>query len=126
MNNKERIFNPLRTKSYRSKLRRNLTEPEKKLWYVIRNKQLGIKFRRQHGISNFIVDFYCSELKLVLEIDGDSHYSPDNKQADLERDKYIVSLGLTVLRFSNLEIMQNLEGVLVSIIEFRDKFSLPI
>ena len=59
-----------------------MTEPEKRLWSILRNNQLGVKFRRQHGIGHYIVDFYCPELKLIIEVDGESHFSEDAQAYD--------------------------------------------
>ena len=94
MPNKEKLFNLTKSKTRRSSLRKAQTEPEKKIWTAIRNKQLGIKFRRQHGIGSFIVDFYCAELGLIIEIDGDSHYSPDEILRDKKRTAFLESKNL--------------------------------
>lgn len=107
----EKIFNRPEYTRRRQHLRNNATQPEQKLWTILRGKQLGVKFRRQHGIGHYIVDFYSPEAKLVLEIDGDSHYNTAAQQHDVQRDAYLQRLGLRVLRFSNLEINQNLAGV---------------
>jgi very-short-patch-repair endonuclease len=76
---------------------------------------MGEKFRRQHGIGHYIVDFYCPALKLVIEVDGDSHFTEDAQRYDRERNKFMSSLGMTTLRFKNDEVMSNLEGVCQSI-----------
>jgi len=88
-----------------------MTEPEHQVWQRIRSHQLGVKFPRQHGIGQYIVDFYCPDKKLVIEIDGDSHYSDLGFQYDAKRDALMVELGLRVLRFTNQEVMRNLDGV---------------
>jgi len=108
----ERIHNRLINNNRRTSLRKNQTYPEQLLWQELRGKALGYKFRRQHGIGNYIVDFYCKQLSLVIELDGDSHFDEKSIQQDIKRDKYLKSLGLTVLRFTNLEMTQNLSGVL--------------
>lgn len=107
----EQIFNPPQYTAKRQTLRNNPTQPEQTLWAVLRGKQLGVKFRRQHGIGHYIVDFYCPQCQLVIEVDGDSHYSTEGKSHDQARDAYMVSLGLKVLRFTNAEVMQNTAGV---------------
>jgi len=95
------------------RLRANMTGPEMRLWSRLRARQLqGLKFRRQHGIGPYIVDFYCSEQSLVIEVDGDSHADPDQMQKDQLRDRYLQSLGLRVIRYFNDDIMKNLDGVL--------------
>ncbi len=116
MHDKEQIFNQAQYKKRRSALRQYAPEPEQRFWQAVRGQQLGIKFRRQHGIGHYIVDFYCPQCKLVVELDGDSHYLEDAQEYDAVRDAYIQGLGIRVLRFSNRDVMQNLKGVLQSVI----------
>jgi very-short-patch-repair endonuclease len=116
----KRVFNDTRKTSLRRELRKNSTEPECRLWAKIRDEKLGIKFRRQHGIGRYIADFYCPKHSLVIELDGDSHYTPEAQEYDRERDKFMHSLGLQVLRFSNLDILLNVDGVLRVIVESID------
>jgi very-short-patch-repair endonuclease len=95
------------------RLRSNLTGPETRLWSRLRARQLqGLKFRRQHGIGPYIVDFYCPEQSLVIEVDGDSHADADQIVKDQLRDRYFQSLGLRVIRYINDDILKNLDGVL--------------
>lgn len=95
------------------KLRNNMSQPEKRLWYFIRNEQLGIKFRRQYVIGKYILDFYSPECKLCIELDGDSHYKDEMaRQKDLERDKSLISKNIKILRFTNINIKENLDGVI--------------
>ncbi|WP_082889567.1 endonuclease domain-containing protein [Methylomonas koyamae] len=122
----ETIFNRPQYRGRRVELRKNPTEPEKRFWQAVRGKQLGVKFRRQHGIGHYIVDFYCPEWQLVVELDGDSHFHPEAQTADTERDGYLQSLGLRVLRFTNQEVMQNLEGVLMKVMESNPTPALPL
>ena len=112
MNGRNRIFNREQTKTLRIQLRQHATVPEQYFWQAVKGKQLGFKFRRQHGIGPYIVDFYCPERKLVIELDGYSHFSVEGRQYDAQRDTYIQGLGIRVLRFSNMDVMHNLEGVL--------------
>ncbi|UTZ25892.1 endonuclease domain-containing protein [Vibrio campbellii] len=114
----QRTFNLKYQKQIRSQLRTNMPKPEEVLWQKIRRKQLGVKFRRQHGIGRYIVDFYCAELSLVIEIDGDSHFSTEGKEKDTKRDAFIEALGIKVLRFTNEEVMKQTESVLERIIQF--------
>ena len=123
---KETIFNLPQYRDRRVDLRKNPTEPEKRFWKAVRGKQLGVKFRRQHGIGHYIVDFYCPEWQLVVELDGDSHFHPEAKIADAERDSYLQNLGLRVLRFTNQYVMQNLEGVLIKVLESNPTPALPL
>ena len=111
-----KIFNRQKQKPQRQELRGNMPMPEKILWTQIRNQQLGVKFRRQHGIGRYIADFYCAELKLVIELDGDSHYQDGGQEYDQTRDEFMRALGLTVLRFTNRDVMDNLSEV-VSVIK---------
>ena len=106
-----KVFNRRESKEFRQKNRSQGTEPEQKLWYHLRRNTLGVKFRRQHGIGSYIVDFYCPDKSLVVEVDGDSHYQPGARIYDNKRDQYLRSQGLTVLRFTNPEVTQNIEGV---------------
>jgi very-short-patch-repair endonuclease len=89
------------------------TEPEKRLWRHLSNSQLGgFKFRRQAVIAPFIVDFLCPAKALVVEVDGDTH----EVEADWRRDAVLESQGYRVVRFSNTDVMGNMEGVLVTIL----------
>ncbi|MCX7602396.1 MAG: endonuclease domain-containing protein [Meiothermus sp.] len=90
-------------------LRRNMTPAERKLWSVLRG--FSVRFRRQRPIGPYIVDFYCAEAGLVIEVDGESHFSQEGRAYDARRDAYLQSLGLRVLRFSNLEVLSNADGV---------------
>jgi very-short-patch-repair endonuclease len=99
-------------------LRSNMTGPETRLWSRLRARQVqGLKFRRQHGIGPYIVDFYCSEQSLVIEVDGDSHADADQIPKDQLRDRYFQSLGLHVIRYINDDIMKNLDGLLENLAE---------
>ncbi|MGL5598435.1 MAG: endonuclease domain-containing protein [Aeromonas sp.] len=111
------MLNDPKNKALRQQLRRNMTMPEQRLWQRIRNEQLGVKFRRQHGIGNYIADFYCPSHKLVIEVDGDSHFTEQGRDSDLQRDQFMHALGLRVLRFTNQQIMQELSAVLTVIMQ---------
>ena len=91
-------------------LRKEMTPEEKQLWYHFL-KNYPIRFNRQRPIGNYIVDFYSSKAKLVIEIDGCQHYEESNLIADAERTDFINSLGIDVIRFSNHDIKINFEGV---------------
>jgi very-short-patch-repair endonuclease len=89
-----------------------MSPPERILWKLLRNEQLGVKFRRQHPIGPYIADFYCSTAKLVIEIDSDTaHGTEEAEQHDRRRDRHMEKLGLTVLRIPANEIFYNLDGV---------------
>ncbi len=88
----------------------DMTPAEKKLWFeYLKGKKP--RWRDQRPFDGYIVDFYCPALKLVIEVDGDSHFTPEAQAYDAERTKHLESLGLHIIRFSNLEIMQNFAGV---------------
>lgn len=97
-------------------LRKNSTDAENFLWKILRSKRLeGIKFRRQHIIGQFIVDFVCLERKIVIELDGGHHAS--QKERDYERDNWLECEGYKVLRFWNNELFENTDGVMNNIME---------
>lgn|SRR3989338_586047 len=111
----ERINNAVYLKYRRTTLRKDLTPPEARLWIHIKGTQLGAKFRRQHSVGNYILDFYCPQYKLALEIDGAVHDSKEAYEYDQLRTDYLEQQGVTVIRFTNTEIMHNLDGVLAGI-----------
>ena len=97
-------------------LRNNMTDAERQLWAKIRMKQLkGYQFYRQKPIGDYIVDLFCPEAKIVIEIDGSHHLVGETIEYDRIRDDYLTSLGLRVLRFTNAEVMRNIEGVIEKI-----------
>jgi len=92
-------------------LRHNMTDAERALWLRIRNKQIkGCQFYRQKPIGRYIVDFYCPKPKLVLEIDGSQHYESENKEKDKTKSQYLESEGLKILRFTDLDVLKNIDG----------------
>ena len=97
-------------------LRHQPTAAEEKLWQHLRNRQLaGDKFRRQQSFGPYILDFYCAEKKLAIELDGDLHGAPGQSADDRERDAFLLRNGLTVLRFWNQQVAQEFESVLETI-----------
>jgi len=106
-------FNRTAERAKRRQLRREMTPAEVRLWGCLRNQQLlGCRFRRQYSIGPFILDFYCPRLKFGIELDGESHYEPGAPEYDARRQRYLQGFGVTVHRFLNAEVMENLEGVL--------------
>ncbi len=97
-------------------LRKNMTKEERHLWYDFL-KQLPITINRQKVIGKYIVDFYCASENLIIEIDGSQHYTVQGLEHDKNRDKYLNSLGLTILRYTNLEIKRNFKGVCEDILQ---------
>lgn len=117
MERSTKISNLEKLKDKRQDLRNNPTSPESLLWQRLKGKQLsGFKFRRQHSIGNFIVDFYCSERKLAVEIDGDSHFSDSGKSYDIIRTEYLNKMGISVIRFTNIDVTKHITGVLEKIL----------
>ena len=108
---------------YAKKLRSNSTEAEKYLWCVLRNKNLGIKFRRQTIIGQFIVDFVSFENKLVVEVDGGQHLKSGQ---DNVRDQWLMGQGFKILRFWNHDVLRNRDGVLQKIVEYLESPSLTL
>jgi very-short-patch-repair endonuclease len=103
-----------KTMHFAGELRRNPTPAEQKLWAVLRNQQIdGIRFRRQHAIGNFIVDFCAPRKKLVIELDGSQHL--EQHEYDNERTIFLKSQGYQVFRFWNMDVMKDLRGVITTI-----------
>jgi very-short-patch-repair endonuclease len=97
-------------KKYAVEMRKNMTDEEKKVWYQILKGHIP-KFHRQRIIGNYIVDFYCPKLKLIIEIDGYQHFEERQLACDAERTEYLEKLGLYVLRFENTEVNKEFEDV---------------
>ena len=109
------------TQGYARELRLRATEAEQKLWSLLRNRQLkGKKFRRQHAVANYVVDFYCNECKLAIELDGNFHADAEAKEYDAARTALLKELGINVLRFWNEEIINNQIKVLSEIGKYLD------
>ena len=96
------------------RLRKNMTDAEKLLWSKIRNRQLGVKFRRQQPVGRYIVDFICFEEQIIIEVDGGQH--SQNKEDEI-RDKWFMAKGFKVLRFWNNDVLRNIRGVVEDIRE---------
>ncbi len=99
-------------------MRKNQTAAEQHVWQVLRT--LPYKFRRQRPFGRFIVDFYCPAVKLVVEVDGDSHFSDEAKAYDAERTAYLQSLGLLVVRFTNIDVFRQRDVVVAEIMHLCD------
>jgi very-short-patch-repair endonuclease len=108
-------YNP-KLKSNARILRSNMTDAEKMLWSRVRRKQiLGVPFYRQKPIGNYIVDFYAPQANLVIELDGGQHLEPEQHRYDEQRTLYLQNQGVSVLRFTNFEVLKNIEGVMAVI-----------
>ena len=104
-----------KTKHTAIQLRKKSTPAERRLWSRIRDDQLGVNFRRQHAVGNYIPDFVCIEKKLIIELDGSQHL--EQEEYDEERTKYLNSLGYRVIRFWNNAIMKDIEGIILAIMQ---------
>jgi very-short-patch-repair endonuclease len=108
-----RFFNPHLFRNRRKELRAGLTPAEATLWRLLQRSQLqGRKFRRQHSIGPYIVDFYCPEERLVVELEGSAHDSERAAARDDVRERFLSNAGLSVLRVENRNILENPDGVL--------------
>jgi very-short-patch-repair endonuclease len=106
-------FNTIEGKQIRRSLRHNLPKAEAVLWtHLSRRQMLGYKFRRQYGVDRYILDFYCPELKLAIEVDGESHFTETVRAYDRKRQAHIESFGIRFLRMKNADVLTNLHGVL--------------
>lgn len=100
-------------KQFSRTLRLNMTDAERQLWQRLRNGQLcGVQFYRQKPLLSFIVDFYCPNAKLVIELDGSQHFEPEHLAKDGERDAQLAVLGLKVLRFDDRQVLMEADAVL--------------
>jgi very-short-patch-repair endonuclease len=115
---KQQLYNLPILKERRKELRNRLTETERILWIMLKGQKLsGRKFRRQHSIGYYIVDFYCPSERLVIELDGSQHYTTEGIAKDKERDEHLKLLEIKVIRFTNEEVKNNLSFVLKRIEE---------
>lgn len=108
MNRENQIKNLDYLKDYRRDLRKRLTPAEAALWSLLKNRQVfGLKFRRQTSIENYIVDFYCAQNKIIIELDGEPHFTEEQATKDQKRDKRLTDLGYTILRYENLIVFDH-------------------
>lgn len=115
-----KLYNQVGERQKRKILRNGSTESERLLWFYLRNEKLGWRFRRQHSVGHYILDFYCPQAKLAIELDGAVHDSDTAQENDREREKFLAACGIRVLRFRNKEAIENIIEVLNQI-----KNSLP-
>ena len=116
MKKRPQLYNQDSFQVIRRELRNNLTQAEALLWTNLKNSRLdGKNFRRQHGIGPYIADFYCSECRLIVELDGARHFDILAQERDNVRTNFLDSVGIRVIRFENREVMENLELVLAAV-----------
>lgn len=110
-------YNPS-LKKFSKNLRKEMTDAEHKLWRYLQGKQIkNLQFYRQKIIGNYIVDFYCPAAKIIIEVDGSQHYRMEGLRKDKIRDEYLLKHGFKILRFNDLDVLKNIEGVFDSILE---------
>ncbi|MBO0351913.1 endonuclease domain-containing protein [Phormidium pseudopriestleyi FRX01] len=110
------LYNKTSEKEKRRSLRHNMPPAEKLVWHRLRDRQIeDCKFLRQYSISIFVVDFYAPELKLAIEIDGESHFGDEARIYDIERQTFLEATGVCFLRFTNQEVYKELDGVIEAI-----------
>lgn len=118
----EPLHNRKTLKKRRQRLRNAATPAEAKLWTMLRRSQLkGRKFRRQHSIGPYIVDFYCPSDRLIVELDGASHDDPARRDYDAKRQRFLTDRGFRVLRFENKDVFEHPDMVLAAIARHFDK-----
>ena len=116
MGSMRKIYNQSSQKLKRQNLRRQMPRAEVILWNKLRRRQIaGVKFRRQYRVDRFVLDFYCPQLKLAIEIDGPTHQSAEARDYDQFRQRIIEGLDIQFLRFTNRDVYQNIDGVLDTI-----------
>jgi very-short-patch-repair endonuclease len=98
-------------------LRKKMTPPERRLWNALKTRPEGFKFRRQHALDPYILDFFCCEAALAIEVDGLAHELGSNPQRDIRRDEWVADQGIHTLRFRALDVRDNLVGIIAVIVE---------
>jgi very-short-patch-repair endonuclease len=114
MDKRHRIYPPVLLRA--RELRHPQTPAEATLWQHLRGRNLGYKFRRQHPIDRFIIDFYCAKAKLCIEIDGSSHFEAEQEEYDKVRTEILEELGYQVIRFTNNDVRYNIHAVVDEIV----------
>ena len=118
------LYNDPTIKLERRCLRKNATDAERKLWSILRTRRMaGLKFLRQYSVGPYILDFYCPEQGLAIEVDGGQHADVYGQQHDAHRDSYLREFNIRVIRFWNNDVLQNIEGIGERIKEETEKHS---
>ena len=119
--------NPPEQRELRQELRNHTTPAEAVLWRYLKGGQVGgYKFRRQHGMGPYVMDFYCPSLHLCIELDGEAHNGYLENQRDDIRTRYLQENGITVLRYENKQVWQNVEGIIKEILKFAEDNKPPL
>jgi very-short-patch-repair endonuclease len=124
MQTRHRIYPPLLQLA--REMRHPQTPAEATLWRAIHNRALGYKFRRQHPIDHFIVDFYCAQARLCIEVDGPSHFEPAQEEYDAARTTFLEELGYKVIRFTNDDVRYNIHAVVDEIVRTIESLNPPV
>jgi very-short-patch-repair endonuclease len=115
------IHNREYLKPFRKSLRNNSTAAEATLWKIVKNKKVGsLKFRRQHSVGKYVLDFYCPELRLAIELDGEPHANPAYMIKDDERDKYLETFSIRVMRYENKWVHEYPDEIINDILNFKN------
>ena len=118
---KKNIHNRKYLLNFRKFLRNNSTSPEATLWKSLKRKQIeGLKFRRQHSIENYIVDFYCPKINLIIELDGEYHNDFVQKNKDFQRTERLEELGFILIRFENKVVFENSQMIINAILDIKN------
>ena len=113
-----KVFNQKPQKKLRQHLRNQAPDAEKILWSRLKGRQfLGYKFRRQQGIGKFVVDFYCPKVTLAVELDGATHLKDEQMKHDKEKEDFIREKKIHLIRFTNVDVYKNMDGVLLAILD---------
>ena len=113
-----KIALPPELKEFARQLREQQTEPESTIWFLLRDRRFqGLKFRRQHAVPPYVLDFYCEELKLTVELDGGQHNADSEQVRDEQRSAYLNSLGIEVVRYWNHDVLNRIEDVLQDLMQ---------
>ncbi len=117
------IYNRTDVKQRRRNLRNKMSDAEVRLWAKLKSRQLlGRRFLRQYSVGQYIVDFYCPQLKLGIELDGDSHFRDGAKQYDTSRQEFIETIGIRIVRYLNTDVYDNMDGLLENlVVEMRQR-----
>jgi very-short-patch-repair endonuclease len=114
--NSKFLYNPKTLKDRRRELRKNQTPAEQKLWTLIsKDKISGLRFLRQYGVGPYILDFYCAKIRLAIEIDGEIHNKEERKIYDKDREEYLKTLSIEIVRFWNNDVLNNTNKVLIEL-----------
>jgi len=121
---KTQLNNKPYLKHFRKKLRNNGTSAEACLWRILKGRQVGgLKFRRPHSFNNYILDFYCPEIRLAIELDGAYHFTQEGQESDQIRDKYLNSYGIHVLRYENKWVFEQADQIVEEILKYKKENS---